>query len=434
MAPLVVAEVLNGKPLCGEYLGVLWGAGWCLQVLVGGEKPSCCYLTDVHVSLQDEPFTTPKPMDDVCKETGSTPYDYGQVLCMSFLFYEAERSGKLPSNMRVNWRGDSALEDGADVGHDLTGGYYDAGDHVKFGFPMAYTATLLGWGLVDFYEGYEAAAQVDYGLAAIKWATDYFIKAHTDTYEFYGQDTDPAYATEMLGHAKELYDFADTYREKYHVSIPGAAGFYQSWSGYGDELCWAALWLARATGDAQYLTKARQHWDEFDFTKDEVKQFSWDDKRAGVYAMFYHLTKDDQYLDALNTYLTWLKEGATYTPEGLVYLDTWGANRHAANAAFLALWAAKSGVDADTNRQWARGQMDQLLGANSRLQRSFVVGLWREPPRQATPQGQAVTHTKRARHFPIPHITKSASLPVTFLRDGLRESGTNGVIDVAPAP
>ena len=25
---------------------------------------------------------------------------------------------------------------------DLTGGYYDAGDNVKFGFPMAFTATL----------------------------------------------------------------------------------------------------------------------------------------------------------------------------------------------------------------------------------------------------------------------------------------------------
>ncbi|KAG0727593.1 hypothetical protein GWK47_034325 [Chionoecetes opilio] len=26
-----------------------------------------------------------------------------------------------------------------------------------------------------------------------------------------------------------------------------------SWSGYGDELCWVALWLARATGDHQYI-------------------------------------------------------------------------------------------------------------------------------------------------------------------------------------
>lgn len=53
--------------------------------------------------------------------------DYGKVMGMSLLFYEAQRSGKLPANNRVPWRGDSALGDGNDVGLDLTGGWYDAG-------------------------------------------------------------------------------------------------------------------------------------------------------------------------------------------------------------------------------------------------------------------------------------------------------------------
>ena len=30
---------------------------------------------------------------------------------MSLLFYEAQRSGKLPADNRVDWRGDSALGD-----------------------------------------------------------------------------------------------------------------------------------------------------------------------------------------------------------------------------------------------------------------------------------------------------------------------------------
>ncbi|KAK7082473.1 hypothetical protein SK128_006159, partial [Halocaridina rubra] len=29
--------------------------------------------------------------------------------------------------------------------------------------------------------------QTDYGLAAVKWATDYFLKAHTANFELYGQ-------------------------------------------------------------------------------------------------------------------------------------------------------------------------------------------------------------------------------------------------------
>jgi len=52
-------------------------------------------------------------------------YDYATALGMSMLFYEAQRSGPLPANHRVKWRGDSALSDGSDVGFDLTGGYYD---------------------------------------------------------------------------------------------------------------------------------------------------------------------------------------------------------------------------------------------------------------------------------------------------------------------
>ncbi len=41
------------------------------------------------------------------------------------LFYEAQRSGKLPANQRVTWRKDSALNDKGNNGEDLTGGYYD---------------------------------------------------------------------------------------------------------------------------------------------------------------------------------------------------------------------------------------------------------------------------------------------------------------------
>merc|ERR1711894_842986 len=66
-------------------------------------------------------------------------YNYDEVLHKSILFYEAERSGWLPGNNRVHWRGNSATNDRGDNGVDLVGGWYDAGDHVKFGFPMAWT-------------------------------------------------------------------------------------------------------------------------------------------------------------------------------------------------------------------------------------------------------------------------------------------------------
>jgi hypothetical protein len=40
-----------------------------------------------------------------------------------------------------------------------SGGYYDAGDRVKFGFPMAGAATILAWGAVSFPNSYALAGQ-----------------------------------------------------------------------------------------------------------------------------------------------------------------------------------------------------------------------------------------------------------------------------------
>ena len=67
--------------------------------------------------------------DTTTTSSGSTcsaeRYDYGRVLELSNLFYEAQRSGNLPDNNRVDWRGDSSLEDQGHGGEDLTGGYHD---------------------------------------------------------------------------------------------------------------------------------------------------------------------------------------------------------------------------------------------------------------------------------------------------------------------
>src|SRR6187401_1540667 len=208
-------------------------------------------------------------------------YNYGEALQKSLYFYEAQRSGTLPATNRVNWRGNSGLQDGADVGVDLTGGWYDAGDHVKFGLPMAASATMLAWGIVDYRSAYVSTGQLNTALDQLRWATDYFIRAHTAPNELYGQigaggtdhawwgpaevmqmarpafkidascpgsdlagetaaamaasslvfkQTDPAYAATLLTHAKQLFTFADTYRGKYSDCITDAKSFYNSWS------------------------------------------------------------------------------------------------------------------------------------------------------------------------------------------------------------
>lgn len=58
---------------------------------------------------------------------------------------------------------------------DLVGGYYDAGDNVKFGFPMAFTATMLSWSVIEF--GGLMKGELGNAKEAIRWATDYLLKA-----------------------------------------------------------------------------------------------------------------------------------------------------------------------------------------------------------------------------------------------------------------
>jgi hypothetical protein len=59
---------------------------------------------------------------------------------------------------------------------DLTGGYYDAGDNVKYGLPLAFTVTTLAWTALSFEHELQAAGELKNVHSAIKWGTDYLLK------------------------------------------------------------------------------------------------------------------------------------------------------------------------------------------------------------------------------------------------------------------
>jgi endoglucanase len=377
------------------------------------------------------------------------PFNYAEALQKTQFFYEAQRSGALPANKRVLWRGDSGLLDGADVGHDLSGGWYDAGDHVKFGFPMAGTATLLAWGIVEYRQGYVAAGQLEIALANLRWATDYFIKAHTAPNELWGQigggsidhawwgpaevmqmarpafkisascpgsdlagetaaalaaasiafrPTDPTYANTLVQHARELYSFADTFRGVYSQCITDAAAFYNSFSGFNDELVWGALWLYRATGEASFLSRAQTAYANLsNQPQTTIKSYkwthAWDDKSYGSYVLLAKLTNAQQYHNDAQRWLNWWTVGGTalgadgtrvnYSPGGQAVLDQWGSLRYAANTAFLALVYSDSITDPALKaryRDFAVRQVNYALGDNP-ARRSFMVGFGNNPPR-----------------------------------------------------
>ena len=147
-------------------------------------------------------------------------FAYGEALQKSFLFYEAQRAGDLSSDNRIEWRGDSTLADGSDVGVDLSGGYFDAGDTLKLVFPMSSALTMLSWGAIEYRDAYVASGQLDEVLDAVKWGTDFLLNAHqTDTagttQALWGQVGDVAADHGQWGSAENVHNV--TSRPSYKI-------------------------------------------------------------------------------------------------------------------------------------------------------------------------------------------------------------------------
>jgi len=358
-------------------------------------------------------------------------FDYADALGKSILFYEAQRSGRLPANNRIDWRADSAVDD------IVPQGWYDAGDHVKFGFPLGFTITMLAWGGVNYQAGYEAAGQLQWFKECLQWGTDYLIAAHVSKYEFYGQvgdgDVDhtfwgrpedmtmprPAFmitsehggselagesaaalaassifyrnigegalANEALQHARELFEFADIYRGNYTDSMP-SDGYYGSFSGYGDELTWAACWLFKATGEQAYLDMAEGFFESFYQNYPVTWGHSWETKLLGAHVLLYELTGKTAYFNLVEAEVDFYLNQADYTPMGLMYLGDWGSIRGCLNTVLPLMHLADQGYMTNELRTFARSQIDYALGSSGR---SYVVGFGVNPPQKPHHRGSS---------------------------------------------
>ncbi|MFL6075906.1 MAG: glycoside hydrolase family 9 protein [Mycobacteriales bacterium] len=435
-------------------------------------------------------------------------FNYAEALQDSMLFYESQRSGKLPADNRVKWRGDSDLTDGADHNIDLTGGYHDAGDEVKFNFPQAYSMTALAWGGIANQAGYTKSGQLTYLLRNLRWGDDYLIKSHPSPHVFYGQvgdagsdhsfwgppevnpsprpsaavtescpgsdltgeasaalasssilfqSSDPTYAATLLGHARSLYEFAEDFKGKYDACVTGASGFYNSWSGYWDELTWGAIWLYKATGDATYLTKARTYYAQMpkmqQSTTPEYKwTVNWDDKSYGCYLLMYELTGEQQYLDDAERNLNWFTTGGpdgshvNMSPGGEAQVDVWGTSRYAANAAFLALQLSKDltaqGRDtaaARTYHDFATQQINYILGDNPGHE-SYLIGFtnggrntaWPQNPHSRPAHGswdQSMSDPPNTRHLDYGLLVGGPTSGDGFTDDRQQYQQTEGALD-----
>ncbi|KAF6173020.1 hypothetical protein GIB67_006396 [Kingdonia uniflora] len=403
-------------------------------------------------------------------------HDYGQALSKSILFFEAQRSGYLPSSQRVKWRANSGLEDGKTSGVDLVGGYYDAGDNVKFGLPMAFTITMMSWSVVEYGKQMAATGELGNAMEAIKWGTDYLIKAHPQPNVLFGEvgdgtsdhycwqrpedmttdrqaykiDTNnpgsdlagetaaamaaaslvfrhsnPAYANELLSHATQLFDFADKYRGKYDISIRVARKYYQSYSGYDDELLWAAAWMHQATNDQYYLNYLGKNGDSMGGTGWSMTEFGWDVKYAGaqvLVAKFLMQGKAGQNSPVFEKYqqkaeyfmCSCLGKGSRNvqrTPGGLLFRQRWNNLQFVTSSSFLltvysdylastgkSLSCAAGTVSPTELLTFAKSQVDYILGDNPRAT-SYMVGYGSNYPKQVHHRASSIVSIKEDSAF-----------------------------------
>ncbi|KAK7262948.1 hypothetical protein RJT34_30530 [Clitoria ternatea] len=395
---------------------------------------------------------------------------YASALELALQYFDVQKSGKLEKN-RVWWRGDSGLGDGSEANLDLSKGMYDAGDLMKFGFPMAFTATVLSWTILEYGDHMDAVKQLQYALDSLKWITDYLTNAHPFAEVLYIQVGDPgvdhdcwerpedmteerpltqvnssypgtevaaetaaalasaslvfkkinfSYSEILLGHAQQLFTFADTYRASYSASIPQVRKYYNS-SGYEDELLWAGTWLYHATKDPSYLNYVTEQNEKAFSSLGTLSWFRWDDKHAATQILLSRLNffGASNIPDAENLDLQMYRESVEIlicellpdsptattnrTESGLLWVVPWNSLQHSVASAFLAVLYSDYMLTSQTEalycsgklykpidiRKFAISQVDYVLGENP-MKMSYLVGYGSYYPKYIHHRGSSI--------------------------------------------
>lgn len=296
---------------------------------------------------------------DIKVDAAGLEFNYAKALQYSQFFYDANMCGTgVDENNLYNWRSDchvydaalpldpvntnmsasfisankSVLDPDGNGTLDVSGGFHDAGDHVKFGMPEAYSGSTLGWGFYEFREQYEATGQDTHAKTILRYFNDYFMKStyldasgnmvafcyqvgdgdidhaywnapeldemfrrgwfateempSTDCVSAAAaslavnymnfKDEDPEYAEKNLKYAKALFEFAK--KNDKECNKDGPKGYYTSLK-WEDDYCWAASWLFLATEDDAYLEEVFKY---YDYYAPSCWTHCWNDVWAGT--------------------------------------------------------------------------------------------------------------------------------------------------------
>ncbi len=338
------------------------------------------------VTLSSVPAAFTVDAADATVENSGLDYDYARALQYSMYFYDANMCGdQAEENSLLSWRGDchsydskvpmvNGVSDGFKNGTnlsaafmeankdvldpdgdgyiDVSGGFHDAGDHVKFGMPENYAAATLGWGYYEFRDSYTKLGQDEHIETLIRYFNDYLMKctfrdssgeviAHCYQVGEGGidhaiwqspevdsmvrpawfltaekpqtdyvvsaaaslainylnfKDTDPEYAEKSLDYAKALWKFANDNPKELSDNADGPMQFYSS-SKWEDDYCWAAAWLFLCTGDKSYMELAAPY---YDYYAPSGWCYCWNDMWSGTGCLWGRINQEYPELDLVN--------------------------------------------------------------------------------------------------------------------------------------
>ncbi|WP_303790638.1 glycoside hydrolase family 9 protein, partial [Ruminococcus flavefaciens] len=363
--------------------------------------------------------------------------DYYKALAMSLYMYDANACGNGITDGPLTWRGDchtydsaasvgsldgslkSAVDPDGDGKVDVSGGFHDAGDHIKFNLTIGFGMNSLA--LSEYLNPgvYEKAGCKDHLIYELKWGADYLMKttfldssgnvaaiAHVvanggedhaiwsapevQTYArpiywltanknnspvccemaaglagtaYVVKDSDPEYADKCIKYAKALLEFGQK-----HVGNEGGglADFYGTDAQYQDEeaMAQAWLWINKAGEKPSRVPKNKDYGD----AQYDGWVYCWNKVWQGYAALMYKATGYQAFADELKVEL----EGQGGLKVGTYNADGWGASRYNCAKQMDALALANGDKDSDYAKG-AKYQMDHILGDNS-LGYSFLLG------------------------------------------------------------
>lgn len=347
-------------------------------------------------------------------------YNYAKVLQESLYFYDANMCGNLEGKCALNWRGNCHTKQDSSVTYtnngktytlDVSGGFHDAGDHVKFGLPQGYAASMLGMSYYQFKDAFEELGQTEHLKTITDYFCDYFkrctVYEGNDVIAFCYQVGDggsdhatwsapenqdslarPVYFadasnpatdevsvaiaalalnyknfgnSEDLKVAKDLYAFVQ--KNSKSCATTGAYPYYHSQS-YGDDLALAASALMVATGDTSYNAVYNTYKDASENGVNQYWVLDW----ANSGAMACMLQKDSAKLKSITEQCT--QKGKI---DGVFNcVSDWGSCRYSAAEQFTGLVYDKL-MGTSTFKDWAISQMNYMIGDNPN-KRCYIVG------------------------------------------------------------